>query len=176
MVELEGEAFFEVTKNPDKPFIVRTESLTTTVLGTSFNMVVMDGTAPAVTVNTGKVQVVPANMNQKEVTLLPDQQAILLPSLELEVSRVNSQAVSAWRSNEVKFDLLPFDEVVALLAKSYHVKIELRGYAKNGCLIKAAYANSGVEYILSGLQHLADFDYEILQNGNVIINYKNCKN
>ncbi|MDR7130042.1 ferric-dicitrate binding protein FerR (iron transport regulator) [Algoriphagus sp. 4150] len=176
VVELEGEAFFEVEKNPNKPFIVRTENLTTTVLGTSFNMLAMDGAAPTVTVTTGKVQVTPVNTNQGEVILLPDQQAVLLPSLELEVSRVNSQAVSAWRSNEVKFDLLPFDEVVALLAQSYHVKIELRGYRKNDCLIKASYANSGVEYILSGLQNLADFDYEIQQNGDVLIDYKNCKN
>lgn len=176
VVELVGEAFFEVVKNPNKPFIVQTESLTTTVLGTSFNMYAMDGANPTVTVNTGKVQVMPADNNQKEVILLPNQQAELLPSLELEVSKVNSQVVSKWRSNEVKFDLLPFDEVVALIARSYHVNIDLRGYKKNGCLIKASYANSGVEFILSGLQNLADFDYKIQQNGNVIIDYKDCKN
>jgi transmembrane sensor len=68
----EGEAFFEVTKNPSRPFLVITNSITTRVLGTSFNVKAYKQLNQAtVTVRTGRVQV---NDKQKKLAvLLPNQ-------------------------------------------------------------------------------------------------------
>ena len=63
-VVLEGEAFFEVTRNTEKPFIVRSGDLVTTVLGTSFNIKAFPTENIAVTVATGKVRVENTNLPQ----------------------------------------------------------------------------------------------------------------
>lgn len=81
-VQLTGEAFFEISKHPDQPFLVHTQTITTRVVGTSFNVRAYDNEADVnVTVKTGKVTVyaktgdlntVPKNA----VVLLPDQHVV----------------------------------------------------------------------------------------------------
>src|SRR5690606_21442028 len=57
-VTLIGEGFFEVIKDPSRPFIIKTEKMMIRVLGTSFNVsAYQDGTPQTVAVRTGKVEV-----------------------------------------------------------------------------------------------------------------------
>ncbi len=56
-VHLEGNAYFEISKNPAKPFIVETELIRIEVLGTSFNVAVSNTPLPSIAVNTGKVSI-----------------------------------------------------------------------------------------------------------------------
>jgi ferric-dicitrate binding protein FerR (iron transport regulator) len=79
-VSLSGEAFFEIAKDPDHPFIIHTGEINTQVLGTSFNIQAYAGSGKVlVTVVTGKVQVrpLPGQLNGgKVLDLLPDQRAV----------------------------------------------------------------------------------------------------
>lgn len=72
-VTLNGEAFFDVVRNTTAPFIIHTDEITTTVLGTSFNINTQDKEHISVTVATGKVRV--ASDRDNEVILAPKQQA-----------------------------------------------------------------------------------------------------
>jgi len=80
-ISLLGGAFFEVTKNPKRPFIIHTKNVTTKVLGTSFNEEAYSSSKISVTVVTGKV-VVTSNSNElqtsnkREVILYPQQQVV----------------------------------------------------------------------------------------------------
>ena len=77
-VTLNGEAFFEVAKNPNKPFLIKTEGVTTKVLGTSFNVnSYAFNDHISVTVKTGKVQVQSTSKNGQvnTVYLLPNEKA-----------------------------------------------------------------------------------------------------
>ena len=67
---LNGEAFFEVVKNPKKPFLVFTKDIVTKVLGTSFTVKAFDGDKEVkVMVKTGKVNVIQQkNLNIKDIT------------------------------------------------------------------------------------------------------------
>ena len=65
-VELKGEAFFEVSKNPGKPFIVSTSNSSVEVLGTSFN-INSSSKQTEVTVTTGKVKVTNANKSNNVI-------------------------------------------------------------------------------------------------------------
>jgi len=56
-LKLTGEAYFEVKKNPERPFLVETEKIKTRVLGTSFNIKAYKNSQTMVSVNTGKVEV-----------------------------------------------------------------------------------------------------------------------
>ena len=80
---LSGDAFFEVTKDPNHPFFVYANEITTKVLGTSFRVKAKQGEKEiVVAVKTGKVSVFAKsiddvlNKNGQEITLTPNQQVI----------------------------------------------------------------------------------------------------
>ncbi len=75
-VRLEGNAYFEISKNPEKPFIVETELITIEVLGTSFNVTVSDTPMPSIAVNTGRVSVT-LKSNGQRVTLLAGESGVV---------------------------------------------------------------------------------------------------
>jgi ferric-dicitrate binding protein FerR (iron transport regulator) len=93
-VRLEGNAYFEISKNPEKPFIVETELITIEVLGTSFNVTVSDTPMPSIAVNTGKVSVT-LKSNGQRVTLLAGESGVVssgslksIPTEDLEQFRL----------------------------------------------------------------------------------------
>lgn len=66
-IYLNGDAFFEVSKNPDRPFIIETDLLKVEVLGTSFNIISNNVNNPTVSVNTGVVRVTVKNSGVSRV-------------------------------------------------------------------------------------------------------------
>jgi ferric-dicitrate binding protein FerR (iron transport regulator) len=120
-IELEGEAFFEVEKG--EPFEVISTQGTTTVLGTSFNILTIDGQYE-VTCVTGSVKVV-ATVSGDEVILTPDQRASLGDKGIFDVSPdIDVKESTAWRSGEFYFTTAPLDEVFKRIALQYGIEIE----------------------------------------------------
>lgn len=126
-VYLQGEAFFEVSKNPAKPFLVYTTNLTTKVLGTSFQVRSFNKeTAAYVKVKTGKVSVTPVDTPDKSVLLTKNEQL----SLETRTDKVVKQAIipakeqpSVILSQPFAFDFTPVPEVFTQLESSYNMPI-----------------------------------------------------
>ncbi|QDK78710.1 DUF4974 domain-containing protein [Spirosoma sp. KCTC 42546] len=127
-VFLQGEGFFEVTKNPAKPFIVYTTNLTTKVLGTSFQVRSFDNEATAfVKVKTGKVTVTPASSPDKSVLLTVNQELKLEAGSEPIVKHKNfllDGNASAIITESFAFNYTPIPEVLDELAQSYHMPIQ----------------------------------------------------
>ena len=103
VVRLGGEAFFEVTPDAARPFIVRTNDIRTRVLGTSFNIKAYKNEADVITtLFTGKVDVASLADTTGKVVLSPGKQAGWNPQTgKLSVSEANLDNVIAWR--EVMF-------------------------------------------------------------------------
>ena len=126
-VYLQGEAFFEVSKNPDKPFIVYTTNLTTKVLGTSFQVRSFDKeTAAYVKVKTGNVSVTPVDSPGKTVLLTRNQ----LLSLETRTDKIVKRTIvplpkdtASIVNQQFTFEFTPVSDVFAQLAVSYHMPI-----------------------------------------------------
>ncbi len=118
-VELrDGEAFFSVTKDPSRPFIVRAGDTEVRVVGTQF-AVRREGGGVEVVVREGQVDVVPdaskSNALQSEhVSLTPGKRlrVATAPGL-VEVSPVDADRLTAWRDGSLEFDSNTLDEVVA---------------------------------------------------------------
>ncbi|WP_207534404.1 FecR family protein [Desertivirga arenae] len=130
-VFLTGEAFFEVRKNPKKPFLVHSKDIITKVLGTSFTVraYVAEGKS-SVIVNTGKVVVYTPERNLEKqsnsVLLLPHQQVTLnREQKELVKDTVESTMLLAKETARVafSFDKAPMHEVIQKLESAYNVKI-----------------------------------------------------
>lgn len=176
-IELEGEAFFEVVSDNNRPFIVESQGVKTRVLGTSFNVKNTVGNEVEVMVKTGKVAVFQGVVNEEQqLVLSPSQLAKVDPSnWEMSVEEVDMEDYLTWRSEEIDFDLVPFSEVMVRLGKIYNLKIELEGASGQECLIKASYSNRSLYSVLYGLKNLVDFDYEKTTDGNMLIRYRGCK-
>ena len=129
-VSLTGEAYFEVKKNPSRPFHVKTGGFTVEVFGTRFNVKSYpeDGSSAATLVE-GKVRI------QKQVNgrsagffLKPGQQAALNAAGKLRLnSSPNLDEVLAWQSDNFKFANRPVLSFLHDVARWYDVPVVYRG-------------------------------------------------
>jgi transmembrane sensor len=129
-VYLQGEGFFEVAKNPAKPFIVYTNRLTTRVTGTSFQVRSFANESNAfVKVKTGNVSVTPVSSSgssRQEVLLAVNQQVNLdakTEKVEKKENRPLETGSSDIITHRFKFDFTPVPEVLAQLEATYHMPI-----------------------------------------------------
>ncbi|MCT4587371.1 MAG: FecR domain-containing protein [Carboxylicivirga sp.] len=121
-VYLKGEAFFEVAHDADKPFIVHTSSLTTKVLGTSFNISAYDEDSSArITLEQGSVKV---NGNGQELILEPGWQASLNVRNQLISQKVKVSHFSSWRDGKLSFHRMPLEQITSNLQRWYDVEFE----------------------------------------------------
>ncbi|MEK6481008.1 FecR domain-containing protein [Catalinimonas sp. 4WD22] len=175
-VVLEGEAFFDVTKNPEKPFIIRSGNLTTTVLGTSFNIKAFDHEDPQVTVVSGKVKVNALNTDSthNEVLLTPFQQAFY--DGQLHKKEVEIRPFIAWRDKVIHFDEVSLEEAVVVLERWFNVSIDIEGEQIRKCKISGKYLNENLINIMKSFEHILDVEYTIDAERKLTIKgEKGCK-
>jgi hypothetical protein len=125
-VELEGEGLFEVTKNAEKPFYVKTDAFRLKVYGTKFNVqaYVKDEEYNVVLVE-GKVSMNLTD-NLKETFLCPNQKASLpMGSLQFEIKNVeNTEVYTAWVDGYLTFTNEKVRDVLQRVARYYNVPVE----------------------------------------------------
>lgn len=137
---LDGDAFFEVTKNASRPFFVYNKNIITHVLGTSFNVKVNPGTRQVeVSVRSGRVEVYENKPDNKVAPVKRDNGVILLPNQKVVYYQDTRQFVPALADvplpiikefNDKKtpaesfvFDETPMQTVLAAIEKSYGIEI-----------------------------------------------------
>ena len=123
-VLLKGEAYFEVAKDAEHPFVVKSRDQEITVLGTHFN-VNSYGNEPEVstTLLEGSVRVTAAKEN---VTLSPGQQSVTTGSGFI-VSQVDAEAFLAWRNRQFLFERQHIQRIMRIIERWYDVEVVYRG-------------------------------------------------
>ena len=122
-IKLQGEAFFKVKRNPDKPFVVSTNEVITTVLGTSFNINESNNSV-VVTVSSGKVMVSTA-AGGNEVYLVKDQQVNFdLANKQARKSTINSKLITEWSQGVLHFNHITVKEAFEAIGSWYNVSVE----------------------------------------------------
>lgn len=124
ILNLSGEGYFEVTKNEELPFEVRTNDLNVTVLGTKFNFRnYTDDIEAEVCLLEGKVAVA---TSQKSTELRPDQKALLNKGTgKLSISDTEATYSSEWTNDYLYFDEKLLPDITKKLERSYNVKITI---------------------------------------------------
>ena len=132
VVELSGEAYFKVKKNPACPFFVEVKPLEVEVTGTTFGIrAYPDETDVLTTLETGTVRV---RNGEAEVNLSPDRQAIFDRSTTtLSVGEVDTDLFLAWKDGRIIFDDCPLEKILAEIGRWYDLDIlyareEVRSY------------------------------------------------
>lgn len=164
-VSLSGEAYFDVRKNAEKPFIVTTALGMVRVLGTQFNVKVYPEEASVITtLVSGSVSF--GNEVVKETKLSPGFQLVFDEGdLKVDVRKVNVQHFVSWRDNQMSFQGESLESIMRMLARWYDADVvfedeELKQLEFSGNLDK--YEDIGKFFKLFELG--ADVHFEIKDN------------
>lgn len=125
-VELTGEAYFDIRKNEQVPFMVHSGKINVKVLGTTFNVEAYDeDDYICVTLATGKVSLSVKDY-EGELILAPDQQAVYNKQTQEILKRnINAEEVVGWTNNQLYFNSMPLDDIVRKLERHFNVEIEI---------------------------------------------------
>ena len=118
-VELEGEAYFEVTRDENRPFIVHAGQVAVKVLGTEFNVNTCRKQKVQTVLVKGSVQV--ENGGKREVVLRPGELAETVGT-QIRVTQVNVRKYTAWREGVFYFEEAELEEIMTELADWYCVQ------------------------------------------------------
>lgn len=170
-VRMEGEAYFEVAKNPAFPFIVESGGVEVQVTGTEFNVKAYPEEQATVTtlVNGG----VNLTTGTQHITLTPGLQASLNRNTdEMQVNRVNTALYTSWKDGLFEFVNMPLEEICSQLGRWYDVDFifadpEIQHLAFTG----AAKREKSIEFILNIISNTNAIRVEI-KNKQIILNKK----
>lgn len=124
-VLLEGEAYFEVSKDKDRPFIVKTQGVDVRVLGTSFNVSsYSDEEDIRTTLVEGSVIVMDSQNHSNSVMLNPGYQAVYSKDLkDLESKKVNIDLYTSWKDGKFIFQESSLSDIMNRVSRWYDVKV-----------------------------------------------------
>jgi transmembrane sensor len=182
-VYLSGEAFFEVARNPEKPFLVYAEQLVTKVLGTSFTIKANPGEDQIqVLVKSGRVSVYsnrPESGKEKiknEVVLKPNQQVVFL-ARENQFARSLIEAPELLDEIEVKpsfvFKATPIREVFEKLGEAYGIEITFDEEVMKNCYLTGSFTDEPLFEKLDLITRTLNASYQQV-DGQIVITSRGC--
>lgn len=121
-VRLHGEAYFDVTKDSSRPFVVETAHTQTTVHGTKFNITSYDGQPTKITLIEGKVAVKNLKSGRME-QLVPGDNVSVAESGEMTKTTVDVDGYVYWQEGFFYFDDQPLSEIMQSLGRWYNVSV-----------------------------------------------------
>jgi len=163
-VDLKGEAFFSVTPDKKKPFVISVNNTTVTVVGTSFNIKSI-GETTQVVVETGTVQV---TKNKKSIELKPKEKLVTRSAdLALAKEKVTDNLYQYYRTREFPCDNTPLWKLVEVLNEAYNSNIVIENKELRSLPLTATFYNESLEKILSVIAET--FDISVEHKNNQII-------
>lgn len=182
-VFLSGEAFFEITKNPKKPFFVYSNEVITKVLGTSFTIQAFDD-APEVivSVKTGRVSV----FHQNKIALAdPEEKALIItPNQKIVFSRITESLSKSLVESpllikeldqlpEQSFEDRPVSEVLKAIEQAYGVHIIYDADQLSNCIITTTLADESLYNKLDIMCKTIGASYKIV-DAQIVIQSMGC--
>lgn len=166
-VSLNGEAYFEVTKNREKPFIVDTKKVDVKVYGTEFNVnSYNEYSTMNVALIEGKVSILDGHVaNQKELAILRSSDVIEFNTIENKLYRsidLNIKKYSAWRDGYLLFSATPLNQVIQRLEKWYNVEISIEDENLKAYEFTATFKEEPLTNILDLLCLSSHMEYKVI--------------
>ncbi len=161
-ISLSGEAYFEVRKNKDYPFVVATPNLDVKVTGTIFSVSALrDENTTEVILQEGVVEVDNSGIGLKSV-LKPDQKFVF-DNLNKKYQTTNLNAVqyNAWKDGLLIFRNEPLDDVFKRLSRWYNVKINISDEQIKRYKYRATFKNEPIEEVIRLIALTLPIEYRI---------------
>lgn len=166
-VYLNGEAFFEVTKKPQKPFIIHLSKGMVRVLGTSFNIRAYENEKVIETsVATGRVAFIPARATGKKqqdtIFIMPNNKIrYSLNDEQVKLESTTAAEDKAWTEGKMVFKALTLQEIAIELERSFGKKVVFLDEEPKSYRLTGAFENNSLEEILFYLSKTKNFNYRI---------------
>lgn len=151
-VEITGEAYFEVAKDPSRRFIVKSEKATIEVLGTHFNVnAYPDENATKVSLLEGSIVV---NNKTSKMMIRPGQQVESVNGILIINRSADMDQVMAWKNGAFNFSKADLPSVMRQLSRWYDVEIEYEGDFSNRVFSGKISRDINLSDLLDGLQKM----------------------
>lgn len=189
-VTLTGEAYFDVVKDQNRPFIVHTKTMDVKVLGTAFNVRAYSNEINTqTTLLRGSVEILLKKTSSEKIILRPKEKVIIQNSyasfdtiaktvskdvpvvalLKLETNSTDSSvAETKWISNQLVFDEENIETLIPILERWYNVKIVLKRNIPSNKRFTGTFENDKIEDVLETLKFFEHFNYSV-EKGTIII-------
>ncbi|NLR63814.1 DUF4974 domain-containing protein [Chitinophaga varians] len=163
-VFLEGEAYFDVKQNENKPFVVRSGALSTRVLGTAFNIRAYPGETQQLGVVSGKIQV--SSPEGKSLVMVKGDQVTYDAAATFVSIAADPQQMSNWQKGIIDMNNLTLQQVTAILERWYSVKIMLLSPGIGQHVLSGTQTNTSLTATLESICFVYNLQYQ--QEGQVI--------
>lgn len=175
IIELEGQAFFEVFKDKSKPFVVKCKNLEVEALGTSFDVNAYKDIPIQVSLLTGNVRVsIPSSLGtQKELILNPGEFSIVNNDGIFKSKGIfNPYEILAWKEGRLIFKDETIGEIVPKLELWFGVQIHNYSEVDPNRPFNTTFEKENLDNILMNIGTVLEFDY-IMEGNEVTITKKN---
>ena len=167
IVTLKGEAFFEVERDTQKPFVIHVNNAEVEVLGTSFNVQSYEEREEIeVVVQTGLVKFSVPGVN-KEIKLEAGQKGIYSKAAKDLGSTINTDInFLAWNTRKLVFTENDLRSVIETINRTYQVNITLPASISSSCVVTVTFDHQSLQSVLNVLKTTLNLEYRI--NGNQV--------
>lgn len=175
-VYLMGEAYFDINHDSERPFIVHTGKLKTTVLGTAFNIKSSAGAKTVtVTVTRGKVEV--GDENQTFNVITPNEQIVFNEEHNNVVKTpVKAESYIKWTNEDIYFDDVSIKDVAKQLQERFGVSIVFSNEQIKTCKFSATFLKSqSLPQILNIIAEFNQIKYQFRDNKVVVLDGSGCE-
>jgi ferric-dicitrate binding protein FerR (iron transport regulator) len=174
MVQLQGDAYFDVTHDLSKPFVIETKNTQIEVLGTSFyvNAKVEQPTVDVI-VHSGKVAII-GDKEERLVLTAGEKGAYNKSNGQLSKEENRDQNFISWKTRQLIFNNESLVNVVDKLNQTYHSNITIDNPDIYNCLLTATFEEQSIEIILEVLQETFDLIIE-QKDGKILITGNGCE-
>ena len=169
-IYLDGEAYFEVAKNKDLPFVVKANGIDVKAIGTAFNVsAYMEDSQLTTTLFNGKVAVQPT-LTKQEVLLEPNQVAVYDKSRnKIEVVPYDKKQFAQWRGGFLSFEMMYLQDITKLLERNYNVVFRYENQGIKKLMFSGSFRNNeDLSEILNVIKTNTGIRYQILKDTIVI--------
>lgn len=167
-VKLEGEAYFEVERDEEKPFVVELQGAAIKVLGTSFNVKAFSEERRTIaTLLKGSVEM---SVSGQKVVLMPDQQASYVhEENSLKVKEVEAMDFIAWKEGKFVFRNEPLEYMMETIARWYNIRVFYQNPEVKTILFSGKMDRYGsVEEVLKMIEQTGKVHFQLVDKGLII--------
>ena len=173
IVELKGEGYFDIAKNPNRPFIVKSSNIEVKVIGTKFNInAYPEDSDVEITLQSGKVEVYGIKDSKTKIAQLIPGEQITIPktnikhALKTKVS--DTKHFTGWIEDLLIFRGEPMEDVAKKLSRWFNVDVKLQGDELKDYKLHATFHQESLEEILKLIKLTSPIDYKIVKRKKLL--------
>jgi ferric-dicitrate binding protein FerR (iron transport regulator) len=169
-VRFTGEAFFDVSTNPEKPFVVQLDQMSVSATGTRFNIFSF-GNEDRVETTLEEGAITVSIKGKEPVKVKSGQQVVyFVKSKNVVLRDVATDTYTSWKENKLRFNDTPFEEVLRRIGRKYNVVFEITNRDLLNLKFTATFIDEPIEEVMKMLRDVSPITYKI--NNRTSVNDK----